>query len=111
MKSVIHPISKKTRFVLQILGSMIKSARIELNMSQAELGQRLNISRLTVIAIEKGAPGVSIGTVFEAAFILGIPLLNEDQEELKAYSRIISHFSSLLPKRTRRKVMGVDDDF
>ena len=80
-------------------------------MSQEELAKRLNVSRLTVIAIEKGTATVSIGTVFEAAAIVNIPLLGDDIEQLKSTSSTITNLSSLLPKRGGRKRQELNDEF
>ncbi len=41
-------------------------------MSQTELGERVGVSRYTISCLEKGKPNVAIGTVFEAATIVGI---------------------------------------
>ena len=111
MTSKAHPHSKMTLFALQTLGKMIKASRIQKNMSQEELAARLNVSRLTVSAIEKGGPKVAIGTFFEAAAIVGIPLLAEDSQRLRDDSKIISNFSSILPKRSGRKRKDLDDAF
>lgn len=80
-------------------------------MSQLELAQRLGVSRLTVIEIEKGSPTVALGTVFEAAVIVGIPLLAEDKKELDELATSIAAIARVLPKRGRGKDQVVDDDF
>lgn len=90
---------------------MIAAARKERNMSQLELAQRLGVSRLTVIEIEKGSPTVALGTVFEAAVIVGIPLLTEDKKELDKLATSIAAIARVLPKRGRGKNQVVDDDF
>jgi transcriptional regulator with XRE-family HTH domain len=111
MKHEFRPLSKKTLLILQTLGKLIKSARLERNMSQENLAARLNVSRLTIINIEKGAANVSIGTVFEAATIVGIPLLGDDDQQLKENAKTISGISSILPKRGGRKRKELDNDF
>jgi len=80
-------------------------------MSQLELAQRLGVSRLTVIEIEKGSPTVALGTVFEAAVIVGIPLLAEDKKELDKLATSIAAIARVLPKRGRGRNQVVDDDF
>jgi DNA-binding XRE family transcriptional regulator len=79
-------------------------------MSQSELAQRLGVSRQTVIAIEKGSARVAIGAVFEAATILGIPLLSEEPGVIKQWHSILQNFNALLPSRIN-KAKKVDDDF
>ena len=104
-------LSSSTLGVLKTLGAMIKAARLERGMSQAELSQRLGMSRYTVIALEKGEPRVGVGTVFEAATIVGIPLLAGDQRELNKLATTVAYLTSLLPDRSRRKKVVLDDDF
>lgn len=105
------PLSSSTLSVLKTLGAMIKAARLERGMSQAELSKRLGVSRYTVIALEKGEPKVGVGTVFEAATIVGIPLLAGDQDELNKLATTVANLTSILPERGRRKKVALDDDF
>ncbi|MSP53234.1 MAG: XRE family transcriptional regulator [Gammaproteobacteria bacterium] len=103
--------STATKTVLSLLGQLVKTARQQRGMSQKELGQRLDASRQTIIALEKGDAQVSIGTVFEAAHIVGIPLLSDDKEKLNQWQAILSGFTSLLPKRIHSKKVEIDNDF
>lgn len=80
-------------------------------MSQLELAERLGVSRSTVVAIEQGSPTVALGTVFEAAVIVGIPLVAEDKKELDELASSIAAIARVLPKRGRAKTRAVDDDF
>ena len=111
MKRAISPLSKRTLLVLQTFGRMIKSARLERNMSQEMLAARLNVSRLTVIALEKGSPNVSIGTFFEAAAIVNIPILSEDDRYIQSTWEKITQINKLLPKRGGRQKKEINDDF
>ncbi len=104
-------LSSSTLNVLKTLGAMIKAARLEHGMSQAELSERLGVSRYTVIALEKGEPKVGVGTVFEAATIVGIPLLARDQGELNKLATTVANLTSILPERGRRKKVALKDDF
>ena len=83
---------------------MIKAAQVELSW-------RPGVSCYTVIALEKGGPKVGVGTVFEAATIVGIPLLGYDQRELNQLATIVASLMSILPKRGRHKKAILDDDF
>ena len=105
------PLSSSTLSVLKTLGAMIKAARLERGMSQAQLSRRLGVSRYTVIALEKGGPKVSVGTVFEAATIVGIPLLADDQGALNKLATTVANLTSILPERGRRKKVALQDDF
>ena len=106
----IH-ISNHTRRTLNTLAAMIAAARKERRMSQEELARRLGVSRLTVRSIEKGSPTVALGTVFEAAVIVGIPLLAEDKRELDQLATSVAAIAQVLPKSGRGKNRSVDDDF
>ncbi len=111
MRKKSLPLSSSTLSVLKTLGAMIRVARLERGMSQAELGRRLGVSRHTVIALEKGDPKVGVGTVFEATSIVDIPLLAEDQRALHRLATTVANLASLLPERGRRKQVALDDDF
>ena len=105
------PLSSSTLSVVNTLGAMIKAARLERGMSQVELSRRLGVSRYTVIALEKGDPKVGVGTVFEAAAIVGIPLLADDQRALNKLATTVANLPSILPERGRRKKVALQDDF
>lgn len=104
-------LSTVTKIALRTLGKMIKSARLERKLSQKDLAERLNKSRQTVMAIEKGNAEISVGTVFEAAAIVGVPLLTSDKYSLEQLSTTISNLASILPKRSKSPQKRVDDDF
>ena len=97
-------ISKYTRNSLQTLGGLVKAARYARGFSQLMLANRLGVTRQTIMAIEKGCPTVSIGTLFEAAYLLNTPLFLKDNNALPQWQ-------SLLPKRVGRKKQKISDDF
>lgn len=104
-------ISRLTSQVLKTLGELIRVARTDRAHSQADLALRLRVTRQTVSAIERGDPTVAIGTVFEAAYLLGIPLFSHDKQQLSKWQAVLNEFSSLVPKRTHSKKPKVSDDF
>ena len=104
-------LSRHTQLVLTTLGAMIKSARLEQSFSQADLAHRLNVSRYTVMAIEKGDSSVAVGTLFEACTIIGIPLLAENNNRLLNLSTTVANFASVLPERSRSAITELDDNF
>lgn len=104
-------ISLLTQKTLKTLGDLIKVARREHAFSQRDLAERLNVTRQTIIAIEKGDQKVAIGTVFEAAYVLGIPLFSTDKETTSKWQAVLANFSAILPKKTGRKKLRVSDDF
>ncbi len=103
-------ISDFVQMSIKMLGGFIRVARIKREMPQSELAIRLNVSRQTVMAIERGSASVAIGVVFEAARILGIPILNEDNKVISRWQEILSEFQALLPTRVDPS-KEIDDDF
>lgn len=93
------------------MGQLIKTARQQRRMSQMELASCLNVSRQTVIAIEKGNPQVGVGIVFEAAYMVGIPLLSDDQKMVNQWQAVLAGFTALLPNKIHTKKIEIDDDF
>lgn len=110
-KASLSTYSNHTLRAVALLAAMIKAARKQRNMSQATLAERLGVSLLTVRSIEKGSLKVAVGTVFEAATILGIPLLAENQRELDQMSKSLAAITTILPQRSGRKTVMADDDF
>lgn len=100
-----------TKTALSFLAKLIKTARQHVGMSQIDLAVRLGVSRQTVIAIEKASPQVSVGIVFEAAHIVGVPLLSDSQDSLNQWQTVLSGFNALLPQRIHTKQVDIDDDF
>jgi len=80
-KIVILP---KTARILSELGENIKLARLRRKLSSVQVAERANISRPTVVAIEKGSPSVSIGSYLLVLQVLGmekdILLIAKDDE-------------------------------
>jgi transcriptional regulator with XRE-family HTH domain len=62
----------KTKKILAGLGENIKLARLRRKLSAKQISERANISRPTLLAIEKGSPTVSIGSYIQVLFVLGL---------------------------------------
>jgi transcriptional regulator with XRE-family HTH domain len=58
--------------ILLELGENIKLARLRRKLSAEQVSERAGISRPTLVAIEKGQPGVSIGSYAQVLFILNL---------------------------------------
>lgn len=80
-KIIILP---KTSRILVEMGGNIKLARLRRKLSAEQVAERANISRPTLVAIEKGSPTVSIGSYLLVLQILGLEkdflLLAKDDE-------------------------------
>jgi len=74
----------KTKRILVELGDNIKLARLRRKLSSEQVAERANISRPTLLAIEKGSPTVSIGSYLLVLQVLGlekdITLVGKDDE-------------------------------
>lgn len=56
---------------LDRLGRTVRLARLRRNLSQDQFAARMGVSRATVVALEKGAPGVALGILVKALTVLG----------------------------------------
>jgi len=74
----------KTKRILVGLGDNIKLARLRRKLSSEQVAERANISRPTLLSIEKGSPTVSIGYYLLVLQVLGLEkdltLVGKDDE-------------------------------
>ena len=61
-----------TAKILAELGENIKLARLRRKLSAEQVAERANISRPTLLSIEKGLPGVAIGSYAQVLFVLNL---------------------------------------
>jgi ABC-type Fe3+-siderophore transport system permease subunit len=76
------------------------------------LAERIGVGAITLRRVVRSEPGVAIGTYFEAAALLDIPLFGQDSaralgQELARQRELLA----LLPARIRRGEDPLDDDF
>lgn len=69
MKRPLLPSQKR---ILEALGENIKFARLRRDLSSEQVSERADISRSTLIKIERGDEGVAIGNYFRVLAILGL---------------------------------------
>jgi len=62
----------KAQGVLSGFGENIKLARLRRKLSSIQVSERADISRTTLVAIEKGTPGVAMGSYLQVLFVLGL---------------------------------------
>ena len=106
-----HPRSRYAVAATQLLGTQIQVARRERRWSQKELAGRAGITTPTLSKIEKGDLGVAIGTVFEIAWLVGVPLFHEDPVRLALDRDRTTARSALLPQRVRASRQETIENF
>jgi transcriptional regulator with XRE-family HTH domain len=72
MKDKKPQILPSTAKILIEFGENIKLARLRRRLSAAQVAERANISRPTLLSIEKGLPGVAIGSYAQVLFVLNL---------------------------------------
>ena len=110
---------KKERVVLpqtadacRVLGREIAIARRARRVSAAELAERVGVSLVTLRRTERGDPTVAIGTVFEAAAMVGLDLFGSSETVLSTLARSQEDRLALLPSRVRaRQEVRISSDF
>lgn len=96
---------------LSHFAAMLRVQRRERKLTLDELADRLGISTPTVRKILEGSPGVAIGSYFEAARILGVPLFDPDPDRFALTASRTAEIDALLPKRIRTRQHEIDDNF
>jgi len=105
-------VSRAAADALGVLGNQIKLARLARGWSLADTAARLGVDRRTVSSIEAGSSRVAIGTVFNAAVLVGVDLFGLSGTELTRARRQGEETLALMPERVRRPPRkDSDDDF
>lgn len=66
-KVSLYPSSAR---ILQTLGENIRLARLRRKLPMERVAERADLSRSTLVKIEKGDPGVAMGNYLQALFVL-----------------------------------------
>jgi transcriptional regulator with XRE-family HTH domain len=103
--------SRYAREAAALLGLMVRNARIDRDLTVAEVAERAGVSRGLIHRIEKGDMGCSIGAVFEVAAIVGLRLFEADSTTLNRHLSMARDKLTLLPKAVRTGTRKVKDDF
>lgn len=103
--------SLQTLDALALLGARTAIARRERRWTHDALSERAGISRQTLHHIERGNPKVAIGTVFEVATLLGVPLFSADATSIGRLLANAEDRLALLPAHVYETSPDVDDDF
>ena len=62
----------RAKNILTTVGENIKLARLRRKLSSEQVAERANISRPTLLSIEKGSAGVGIGSYLQVLIALGL---------------------------------------
>lgn len=100
-----------TRDAVATIGAEVAAARKGLGWTQDELASRLGTSRQLVARIERGSEQVAIGSVLEAALLVGVPLFGVDRSQVSLVADRARAQAALLPARVRRAPVAISDDF
>ena len=73
-KKTLSPIALPTEIQthVKMWGQVIKCQRIEQRLTGAQLAEQINVSIPTVSRMEKGDPGMSVGTYLNAMLKMGL---------------------------------------
>lgn len=99
------------RAALSHFAALLRVRRKERNLTLDELADRLGVSTPTVRKILEGSASVAIGSYFEAARILGVPLFDPDSDRFAVTASRTAEMESLLPKRVRTREQEINDNF
>jgi transcriptional regulator with XRE-family HTH domain len=102
MKHILLPLVQK---ILGEFGENIKLARLRRKLSAEQVAERANISRSTLWLIEKGNPGVALGTYIQVLFVLGLEkdFLNVARDD--KLGRKLQDAKLLTKKRAPKKII------
>lgn len=107
-----HPsYSRFAREAVQLLGLMVRTARIERGLTVTDVAERAGVSRGLVQRIEKGEMGCAIGAAFEVAAIVGLRLFDAEPTSLTRHVSTERDKLRLLPQSVRTRTAKVKDDF
>src|SRR5712671_4049666 len=98
--SVVMPLP--VRHALRKLGRDIRDARRRRRIPAAIAAKRASISRTTLVKIEKGDPGVAMGSYATVLFVIGMAERLADTADAKHDSVGLRLEEEHLPQRIRR---------
>ena len=87
---------------LKKLGADIRDARLRRRISTMTMAERASISRTTLVKVEKGDAGVSIGIYATVLFVLGLQSRLGELADVKSDELGLQLDEERLPKRIRK---------
>ena len=106
------PLPLPVKRALKKLGADLADARKRRRISTSTMAQRAMISRTTLVKVEKGDPGVSIGVIATVMFVLGMTDRLADIADASHDRLGLNLESEKLPKRissSRKPKHGTGD--
>jgi transcriptional regulator with XRE-family HTH domain len=104
-------LSSLTTEALRLLASSIRTHRLRRGWSIKELARRVGVSHPTIIKVERADPTVAVGTVLEAATLVGVPLFDADPVVRVRHQERLTAELKLLPRAARTTRIDADDGF
>jgi len=93
--------SPKSKSALERLGRDIRGARLRRGIAVADLAVRAGTSQSTVARLEKGDPGVAIGTLADILVVLGLVERLADLIDIRKDDLGLALIAERLPRRGR----------
>jgi transcriptional regulator with XRE-family HTH domain len=107
----LPPLPLPVKRALAKLGADIRSARLRRRIPTAVMAERAFITRATLLKVERGDPGVSLGICATVLFVLGLTPRVADLADARADGAGLQLEEERLPKRIRQpgKLRGRGD--
>lgn len=103
--------STTVRSAAQLLGAQVRQGRIQREWTVRQLAERAGISTNTLLKVEHGDPSVALGTAFDLAVLVGVPLFFEDRNRLGTEALRAQDRATLLARRVRPSTEEPDYEF
>lgn len=105
----LRKLSPPAREAARLLGQQVRLGRRERRWTVQDLAERVGVTEVTVRKVERGDPTVALGTAFEAAALVGVPLYDDSRRRELEVERVAGRLA-VLPAAVRRRA-SIDDDF
>jgi transcriptional regulator with XRE-family HTH domain len=96
-----RPLPLPVKRALAKLGGDVRSARLRRRISTSIMAERAFVTRTTLLKVERGEPGVSLGTYATVLFILGLISKLEHLADARSDEVGLQLEEERLPKRIR----------
>ena len=96
-------------FALNEIGAGVRTARLRRRMTARDLADRIGVSQATLLKLERGDPGVALGTFAAALWALNLlgPVCDAVRPESDRIAATLE--ASRVPRRARRRADDLGD--